>query len=141
MDEARIRVIYADTDQMGVVYHGNYFRFFEFARGEFFRTRGRSYRELEGQGLALPVVEASCSYRSPARYEDLLVIRTRVTELRRASLTFSYELVRDTEPSRLLTTGFTTHACMTREGKPTRLPEALVALVTPSLSPAPARRS
>src|SRR5258707_9114603 len=82
MIEARVRVIYGDTDQMGVVYYANYFRYFELARSEYFRARGGSYRELELEGRFLPVVEASCSYKGSARYDDLLLIRTQVSELR-----------------------------------------------------------
>jgi len=132
MVEARLRVIYGDTDQMGVVYYANYFRYFEFARSEFFRARGGSYRELEREGLLLPVVEATCHYKASARYDDVLLVRTRVSELKRVSLTFAYELVRESEPERVLCTGHTVHACVSREGKPTRLPEAVVRLLEPS---------
>jgi acyl-CoA thioester hydrolase len=132
MFEARLRVIYCDTDQMGVVYHGNYFRYFEFARSEFFRARGGSYREMERGGLFLPVVEATCQYKAPAHCDDDLLVRTRVSELKRVSLTFAYELVRENEPERVLCTGHTVHACVNREGRPTRLPEAVVRLLEPS---------
>ncbi|AKF82321.1 thioesterase family protein [Myxococcus sp. MISCRS1] len=129
MVEARLRVIYGDTDQMGVVYYANYFRYFEFARSEFFRARGGSYRELEGSGLMLPVAEASCAYKAPARYDDVLVIRASVSELRRASVVFTYELFREGEPRTLLCTGRTLHACVGRDGKPTRLPESVARLL------------
>src|SRR5215468_4367692 len=111
MVEARLRVIYGDTDQMGVVYYANYFRYFEFARSEYFRAIGGTYRDFEQEGAFLPVVEAVCRYRAPARYDDLLVIRTDVTKLRRASITFEYELVRERE-ERVLCTGSTMHACV-----------------------------
>lgn len=124
MVEARLRVIYGDTDQMGVVYYANYFRYFEFARSEFFRQKGGSYREMEKEGLLLPVVEASCQYKASAKYDDLLVIRTRIGELRRASLRFDYEIRREGEDA-VLSFGHTIHACITRDGKPTRLPEQL----------------
>jgi len=129
MNEARLRVIYGDTDQMGVVYYANYFRYFEFARSEYFRARGGSYRDLEREGSLLPVVEAHCDYKSSARYDDLLVIRTRVSALKRVSLTFSYELFREGSFERPLCTGHTVHACVGRDGRPTRLPEALVQLL------------
>lgn len=132
MVEARLRVIYGDTDQMGVVYHANYFRFFEFSRIEFFRALGHNYRDLERDGILLPVVEATARYKAPARYDDLLVIRPALKEVRRATLTFHYEIVRDEEPSRLLCTGHTVHACVGRDGKPTRLPEALIQLLSTS---------
>ncbi|CAM3131684.1 acyl-CoA thioesterase [Corallococcus sp. ZKHCc1 1396] len=125
MVEARLRVIYGDTDQMGVVYYANYFRYFEFARSEFFRAHGGSYRELEATGLLLPVVDASAHYKASARYDDLLVIRATLSELRHASLVFTYELLRDGETPTLLCTGRTMHACVGRDGKPRRMPEAL----------------
>ncbi|MFE8599794.1 acyl-CoA thioesterase [Archangium violaceum] len=129
MVEARIRVIYGDTDQMGGVYYANYFRYFEFARGEYFRARGGSYREVEREGLALPVVEATASYKSPARYEDVLLVRARVSEVKRVSLTFTYEIFREGGPDTLLCTGRTVHACVGRDGKPTRLPDMVVRLL------------
>jgi acyl-CoA thioester hydrolase len=129
MVEARLRVIYGDTDQMGVVYYANYFRYFEFARSEYFRARGGSYRELEREGLLLPVVEATASYKSPARYDDMLLIHARVGEVRRVSLAFHYELFREEAPDTPLCTGRTVHACVNREGKPSRLPEAVTRLL------------
>ncbi|MDY7232597.1 acyl-CoA thioesterase [Hyalangium rubrum] len=132
MVEARLRVIYGDTDQMGVVYHANYFRYFEFSRMEYFRARGGSYVELEAQGFMLPVVEASCQYKSPARYDDLLLIRPKVSELRRASLVFTYEVVREREPASLLCTGTTVHACLGRDGKLKRIPDSLARLIETS---------
>lgn len=128
MVEARVRVIYGDTDQMGVVYHANYFRYFEFSRMEFFRARGGSYQEMEREGYMLPIAEAGCQYKAPARYDDLLLIRPRVSALRRASLTFTYEVVREAEPSTLLCTGHTLHACVGRDGKPRRFPDMFVRL-------------
>ncbi len=122
--EAHLRVIYGDTDQMGVVYYANYFRYFELARGHFLRSHGLSYREIEKEGALLPVTEAHCDYRAPARYDDQLVVETTLSELRRASLRFSYRILR--EPGRqLLCTGHTVHACVGREGRPFRIPEML----------------
>jgi acyl-CoA thioester hydrolase len=120
MIEAKLRVIYGDTDQMGVVYYANYFRYFEFSRAEYLRTQGWSYRQMEADGALLPVVDAQCSYKAPARYEDLLTIRARVTELRRASVVFGYEISR--EDGVLLATGRTVHACVGKDGRPTRIP-------------------
>jgi acyl-CoA thioester hydrolase len=132
MVEARVRVIYGDTDQMGVVYHANYFRYFEFSRMEFFRARGGSYTEFEQEGYMLPIAEASCQYKSPARYDDLLLIRPKVSELRRASILFTYEVAREDAPSTLLCTGRTLHACVGRDGKPRRLPEKFVRMLEQS---------
>ncbi len=122
MVEAKIRVIYGDTDQMGVVYYANYFRYFEFSRSELLRQKGGTYKEIEAAGVQLPVVEASCFYRAPARYDDLLVVRVAITQVRRASLTFEYELRRDGEEA-ILCTGRTVHASINREGRPCRMPE------------------
>lgn len=127
--EVRYRVIYGDTDQMGVVYYANYFRFFELSRGEYFRARGGSYTEMEKRGLMLPVVDAACSYRASARYDDLLVVRCSVTRMKRASIEFSYE-VRKEGDAAILTTGKTLHACINREGRPVALPEDVVKLLS-----------
>lgn len=120
--EARVRVIYGDTDQMGVVYYANYFRYFELSRAEYLRAQGWTYREMEAEGALLPVVEATATYKAPARYDDVLTIRATITELRRASLQFDYEIRREADGA-LLVTGRTVHACVGRDGKPTRLPE------------------
>ena len=131
MSETHVRVIYGDTDQMGVVYYANYFRYFELGRSEFFRARGGTYQEVEREGWFLPVVEAQCTYRAPARYDDLLRIETTLEELRRASLVFSYEIRRASEET-LLCSGRTIHACVGRDGRPAPLPDALRARVSPS---------
>ncbi len=130
MAEARLRVIYGDTDQMGVVYYANYFRYFEFGRSEYFRGRGGSYSQFEAEGRRLPVVDARCSYRAPARYDDLLIVDTVVAKIRRASLTFEYTVRREGAEA-VLCTGSTVHACIDTAGRPTRIPETLVALLQP----------
>lgn len=120
------RVIFGDTDQMGVVYYANYLRFFEASRAEYWRATGRSHRDLDEAGVALPVVEAHCRYRRPSHYEDLLAITVEVTELRGASLTFGYRIHRgDT----LLADGYTRHAVIGPTGRPRALPEAMRALL------------
>lgn len=133
--EFRQRVLYADTDQMGVVYHGNYLRFFEAGRAELMRSQGYTYQALERDGFMLPVVEATAHYKAPARYDDVLVIRTRVADVRRASFGFQYAVVRDSD-GKLLCTGRTLHACIASDGRPTKLPPVLAALVA-RLSAAP----
>jgi acyl-CoA thioester hydrolase len=117
-----IRVIFGDTDQMGVVYYANYLRFFESARAAYWRDLGKSYRDLEAWGVALPVIEAHCNYRRPALYEDLLVVDVGVSELRGASLRFAYRVLRGTE---LLADGYTRHAVIGTDGRPRALPAAL----------------
>jgi acyl-CoA thioester hydrolase len=131
MFQARQRVIYGDTDQMGVVYYANYLRYFEHARNEFFRDRGGTYREFEAQGLMLPVVEAAVNYRAPARYDDLLLIDTDIISTSRVRLTFGYEVRRENE-SVLLCSGHTVHACLTTAGKPARLPDYVAKLASRS---------
>ena len=117
-----IRVIFGDTDQMGVVYYANYLRFFESARAAYWRSLGKSYKDLEAWGVALPVIEAHVVYKRPARYEDLLIVDVRVSELRGASLRFAYQVTRGGE---LLADGFTRHAVIGTDGRPKALPEQL----------------
>ena len=120
-----IRVIYGDTDQMGVVYYANYLRYFEAARNEFIRAKGLRYRDFEQEyALLLPVAEAHVSYKAPARYDDLLSVEIALTEARRASARFGYRIVRD--DGELLVTGHTVHACVDLAGKVQRLPKALL---------------
>jgi len=115
-----IRVIFGDTDQMGVVYYANYLRYFESARGAFWRDLGKSYKDLEAAGIALPVIEAHCKYRRSAYYEDVLDIDVHISELHFASMRFVYQVTRDGE---LLAEGFTRHAVIGPNGKPRALPE------------------
>lgn len=125
MVPTRLRVIYGDSDQMGVVYYANYLRYFEAARNEFIRAKGLRYRDFEERyGLVLPVAEAHVNYRSPARYDDLLTVEATLAEARRASARFEYRIVR--EDGELLATGHTVHACVDRDGKVQRMPAALV---------------
>jgi len=128
MFEVSIRVIYGDTDQMGVVYYANYLRYFDQARSELFRFLGGSYRQMEEEGLMLPVVEAQCRYKAPAHYDDLLKLKIWVEEMERARVTFAYELRRDKEEA-LLAKGKTIHVCMSKNGRVTRLPDSVVRLV------------
>jgi len=129
MIEARLRVAYGDTDQMGVVYYANYLRYFELARGEYIRARGRTYRDIERDGALLPVVEAHVQYNAPARYDDLLVVRTRVQQLRRVTITFGYEVLREGEQG-VLCVGHTVHACTNLQGRLIRIPPSLVPLLS-----------
>ena len=107
--EARIRVRYAETDQMGVVYYANYLVWMEVARMEWCRARGVDYRQMEREeGVALAVAEASCRYRSPARFDDEVAIRVWVEEASSRMVTFHYEM-RVAEGERLVATGETRH--------------------------------
>jgi acyl-CoA thioester hydrolase len=123
-----IRVIFGDTDQMGVVYYANYLRYFESARAAYWRDLGRSYKDLVEWGVALPVVEAHCNYKRPAFYEDLLVIETGVSEVRGASLRFAYRVTRGAD---VLADGHTRHAVIGPDGRPKALPEVMRASIPP----------
>ena len=136
---ARVRVIYGDTDQMGMVYYANYLRYFEIARNEYLRLAGATYRAFEEtHGLMLPVVEAHVSYHRPARYDDELIVSAAVHARGAASVRFEYELHRANagrsgsatdHAGDKLASGHTVHACITREGRVVRLPAALRAAV------------
>jgi len=120
--ESYVKVRYQETDQMKIVYHANYLVWFEIGRTEFIRELGMSYSELEQHGLLLPVLEANCTYRKPAKYEDELIILTSVLELKGARLTFHYQVVRDGE---ILAEGFTRHAFTSPELRPVNLRSAM----------------
>jgi acyl-CoA thioester hydrolase len=118
------RVIYGDTDQMGVVYYANYLRWFEKGRAEWLRQIGLPYGEIEQQGFHFPVAEVSCHYTHPAHYDEVVKIETELTELGRATLTFSYRITRETDDV-LLATGSTKHACIDHAGRVARIPKIL----------------
>jgi acyl-CoA thioester hydrolase len=116
----RVRVRYAETDRMGVVYYANYFVWFEIGRTDWLRDTGQSYREMEIGGVQLPVIEAHCEYRRPAKYDDDLEIRTRATLLTPVRIRFDYEIIRGDDDT--LVTGHTIHAALDARGRPCRLP-------------------
>jgi acyl-CoA thioester hydrolase len=121
--EITARVRYAETDQMGVVYHAHYYVYFEIGRVELMRTRGVAYKEMEERDDAYIVVaESHCRHLQPARYDDLLRIRTRVAEARRRTIRFAYEILNDSN-GELLATGETLHVICNREGRPKALPD------------------
>jgi acyl-CoA thioester hydrolase len=121
-------VRYADTDKMGVVYYANYLVWFEVGRSEWLRSSGWTYREMEHEGLSLPVLEAHCEYRQPARYDDELDIGARATRPSPVRLRFDYE-VRRVVDDVLLAHGHTIHAAVDPSGRPRRLPAQVVALI------------
>lgn len=123
------RVIYGDTDQMGVVYYANYFRFFEMGRSAMFRHLGLSYREIEQQGYVLPVSEAYCKYLASARYDDVLTIETTLDAGIRGGMKFNYTILLEADGAHLVT-GHTRHACMTTEGRVVRPPAFLKDLIS-----------
>jgi acyl-CoA thioester hydrolase len=116
----QLRVRYGETDQMGVVYHTNYLNWFEVGRTELIRQAGLTYRELEERGVLLPVTDAAISYKKPARYDDMVEIRTRVKELTAVRLTFAYEVIRVSDQE-LLVSGETMHVFTNSELRPIRL--------------------
>jgi acyl-CoA thioester hydrolase len=122
--DARVRVRYAETDQMGVVYYGNYLTWFEVGRVEWCKAAGFNYRDMERDGALLVVAEATCRYRAPARFDDELVIRTSILRARSRLIHFGYE-IRKFETDELLATGETTHLICTPgpDFKPRALPE------------------
>ena len=122
------RVPYADTDQMGFVYYGNYLTYFERVRNELMRGTPLSYAEMEARGLGLPVLEAHVDYRSAAHYDDELTIVGRIAEIGRLRIRVECEVFRGDE---LLASGHTVHACIDlHTRRPTRLPPEIQALAT-----------
>lgn len=117
-----VRVRYAETDKMGVVYYANYLVWFEVGRTDWLRETGWSYREMEVDGLALPVIEAHCEYRQGAKYDDEIDVRTRASKASGVRIRFDYEVVRRADGA-VVATGHTVHATIDRQGRPVRLPE------------------
>ncbi|MBN1823058.1 MAG: acyl-CoA thioesterase [Endomicrobiales bacterium] len=119
MRELKIRVSYADTDQMGMVYYANYLVYFERGRTEWLRDHGIAYSDIEKKGVFFPVVESRCKYVSPARYDDVISVFTDVSGVGPASVEFSYKIkLRD----KLLATGFTKHPLVNRGMKLVKIP-------------------
>jgi acyl-CoA thioester hydrolase len=131
VSETRIRVRYAETDQMGVVYYANFFIWFELGRVELLRQVGFQYKQMEiDDDCHIPVVEANCRYKSPARYDDELLLETRVLSLRRSVIKFGYRLLRpEVEASRLLAEGETTHVTVDRRMHKVPLPKKYAAVL------------
>ncbi|WP_248549323.1 acyl-CoA thioesterase [Paenibacillus odorifer] len=144
--ESTLRVRYQESDQMGVVYHANYLNWFESGRTELLRQLGFTYRELENQGVLLPVTSADLQFKSPARYDDLISVYARMTTFSALRVAFEYQVRRLSEaevrnlegsaatlgqlrsmdlPGELLVTGSTNHVWVNREWKPARLDRAL----------------
>ena len=126
---SHVRVRYAETDQMGIVYYANYLVWFEVGRTELLRSLGWSYREMEHEGIGLPVIEASCLYHRPARYDDELEIRTKGTLLSAVRMQFDYEIMRN-PGGELIVSGRTLHAAVNGDGRPARLPARVRGLFT-----------
>ena len=124
-DEIELRVRYGETDQMGVVYHGNYAQYFEVGRVEWLRKFGISYKQMEESGIMLPVISLNVKYKRPARYDDLIKVRTELVKIPSATIEFNYEIVND--KNELLVTGNTTLVFMDiNKNRPTRCPQYLL---------------
>ena len=136
--ETPVRVRYAETDQMGMVYHANYLIWFEIGRTEFCRARGFAYKDMEENDRAfLVVAESYCRYKAPARYDDELIVRTHITELRRRSVRFGYEIIR-ADDGRVIAEGETGHVVTDSNNRVISMPESYrLALSSPPLAPAP----
>lgn len=129
MRSTEIKVRYAETDQMGVVYYANYLVWFEVARTEYFLAQGLDYTEVEKDGFGLVVVESYCAYKAPARYGDTIVIEAWPTELKSSSLKFNYKIFRKKDRL-LLTEGYTTHVLIDKSFKPRKIPEKVKAILS-----------
>lgn len=126
--EIKTRVRYQETDQMGIVYYANFLVYFEMGRTELLRSLGLPYSEMEKDQIYFPVAEAHCRFRSPARYDDVLIIQTCVSELKHATIKFSYKVIREGDNT-LIAEGFTKLACLNANRKPAPMPEKLKKLL------------
>ena len=126
------RVIYGDTDAAGVIYNANYLRYFEIGRTEMMRAWALPYRAIEAMGCILPVTESYLRFKASAAYDDLLAISTSLVEVSKVTCRFHYAITRDEEGGRsvLLVKGFTSHACVNRQGKLTPFPAAVLEKIT-----------
>jgi len=128
--EVQVRVRYAETDQMGFVYYGNYAMYYEVARVEAFRNLGFPYKSLEDMGIGMPVLSLNINYHHPGRYDDLLTLKVSIPEKPRARIKFAYEVIN--QEGKKINTGETELVFMNMEsGRPVRLPEVLGKLLKP----------
>ncbi|HOW59145.1 MAG TPA: thioesterase family protein [Candidatus Omnitrophota bacterium] len=125
----RYRVLYADTDQMGITYYANYFRWFEAARTEYFRVLGFPYTECEKKGIYLPVAEAHANYLAPSTYDDDIIVRTSVAEMGNSTLRFEYQVM-NANTQQAIATGYSVHVFVNKGMKPCRVPEEIKKVVT-----------
>lgn len=123
----KVRVLFADTDAMGVVYHTNYIKWFELGRNEFMRQLGVPYTEVAKLGLNLPLIKVSCEYLKFANYDQLLIIETEFDYIKKATIRFNSKIW-DENKENLLVEGYTIHACTNNEGRIRRIPQLLLGL-------------
>lgn len=124
----RVRVRYADVDRMGVAYHSRTIEWFEAARTEMLREMGLPYKQMEDRGFLLPVIEVQCKYRAPARYDDMVEVRTVMKEVTRLKIELAYE-VRHSESAVLLAEGRTLHCFTNPEGRPVRADREILSIL------------
>jgi acyl-CoA thioester hydrolase len=117
-----VRVRYAETDQMGVAYYGSYVVWFEVGRSAYCRAKGFSYRELEEMGYRLVVIDLRARYKGSAKYDDLLVVRTQLKDLKNRMVTFAYRILKK-DSNELIVQGETRHLCLNKRGNPGSMPE------------------
>ncbi len=128
--ETQVRVRYAETDQMGYVYYGNYAMYFEVGRVEALRSVGFSYKRMEADGIMMPVLEQQTKYLKPGKYDELLTIKVKIPEMPGIRITFEYEVLN--EASELITTGKTTLTFLkTDTHRPSRPPQYLLGILKP----------
>ena len=126
----KIRVIYADTDAMGIVYHTNYIKWFEIGRAELLRELDVPYSQIEVMGYNLPLTEVHCFYLYPARYDQIVLIETEIVYLKRASIKFNY-VVWDEKQEKVLVEGVSVHACISKQGRIVRIPPDISEKINP----------
>lgn len=120
-----VRIRFADTDPMGVVYHAKYFEWFEAARTELIRSNGMSYKEIEEEGLSLPVIEAYCRYQRAIVYDELIRIKTQLAHFNRLKIRLEYQVYGENDEE-IRVHGYTIHCFMNQQGKPVRAPERII---------------
>lgn len=138
MVKSRYRIIYADTDAMGIVYYANYLRWFEMGRNEWLRSLGVTYAEIERMGTYAPVTQVYCHYFTPARYDDIIVMETDVDYVRKASIKFVYRAIREADGEELVK-GYSVHAFVNGDGRIVRTPRIILARLKSSEGESAAR--
>lgn len=129
-----VRIAYADTDRMGVVYYANYLVLFERGRTEFLRNAGYTYKDMEEKlRVYMPVVECHCDYFAPGHYDDLIRVRTFLSDIGRASVSFRHEIYL-VDTGKQIAKGHTRHAVVGQDWKPTRMPDVLTTQLSPFVS-------
>ena len=123
------RVIYGDTDNMGIAYHANYLRWFEMGRTEMLRALGLTYKKIEAKGVFLPVSEVHCKFKSPARYDDMIIIETSLDPEIRGGMKFDYNILSEDDGRKLFANGYTIHACLNGNGRVIRPPDFIMELI------------